>query len=71
MGIQSTVELTRKQAETKLMRLLMERVARIWTMTDDEICELLDETFYNYSIRANPNNRHLADRDDIFIPKVD
>lgn len=49
MGIQTTVQLTRIEAESKL-RAKRAREADVMALTDEEIEGELDERFYNYQI---------------------
>ncbi len=58
MSIQSTITLTRQEAEERLVyRLEKERrkfiEAEVHTMSDEAIENALDETFNNYSIEEN------------------
>lgn len=50
MSIQSTRTITRSEAEKMYRERIVEHLSRLHDMEDSELEELLDETYYNYTI---------------------
>lgn len=55
MGIQSTIDITREEAEKKYVEIRKEKIDRQLSaeavlLEDDELEDYIEEEFYNYSI---------------------
>lgn len=50
MSVRSTYQITRQDAEQKLISEMMQKVARVHTMSDDELEDAIIEEYRNFSI---------------------
>ena len=50
MSIQTTISITRHDSESKIIQRLAQQLQDVGLMDDEELEDLLDEKFYNYSI---------------------
>jgi len=50
MSIQTTIYISREEAEAKYIAKVTEQLANLKSISDDDLEESIDEHFYNYTI---------------------